>query len=233
MKRTTQMVMIGALVLSVAGCYSSARKDSARYDRSGDRTARAADRTPRQEPTMGTHTDASGNFATRDERMTTRDDRIAATPSAGSENTPIAMAVRERLVQEGTVESSRVRVQDDRGTIWLNGTVDSASQKQRAEQVAMGTPGVGQVINQLQIGSAAGAMAPSAYDDRRAAADGSRNCTLVARIPGAKSDPGFQSVQLRVYEDLGRMPTGSAETAQRYREERSQAVRDPATGRVY
>src|SRR5215217_444837 len=141
MKRFSQLIMVGTLAVLVVGCSSHPRQHpsgmSARADDRGNYTARPADHQARQEPTMGTHTDADGRPAVRDERMASRD--VAGAATAGSENSPTATAVRERLVQEGTVESSRVRVQDDRGTIYLSGTVDSPSQKQRAEQVATGT----------------------------------------------------------------------------------------------
>jgi hypothetical protein len=125
--------------------------------------------------------------------------------AAGADNTATASAVRERLIQEGTVEPNRVQIQDDRGTVYLNGTVDSASQKMRAEQVATGTPGVSQVINQLQIAPAAGTAplgtAMSDERDRQMAAGGG-SCTFVAKIAGTRTEPKtFGAVQVRVYDD--------------------------------
>jgi osmotically-inducible protein OsmY len=47
-------------------------------------------------------------------------------------------------------------VHEERGKMFLAGTVDSESERERAGQVAKGTPGVGEVVNQLVIETAPG-----------------------------------------------------------------------------
>lgn len=230
MKLTSHIVIIGILALVVAGC--SSRGHSARSDSRDDRFA--TQHAPRPEPTMGTHTDAG---YPGDRTMAGTSAGASRLNPPGSESSQTAMAVRERLIQEGTVDSNRVRVYDDRGTIYLNGAVDSSSQKMRAEQVATGTPGVSTVINQLEIGPGQTGQT-SNLSSRETLATGNGRCTLVARIPGAKSDPAFTSVQLRVWDDPyyrgGSSPAHVEDVRSgRIREERTQSTtQDLGTSRV-
>jgi BON domain len=82
--------------------------------------------------------------------------RASGAQAVAPEKPSPAAAVKDRLVREGTVETSRVQVREEAGKIYLSGTVDSASEKMRAGQVAKGTPGVADVINDLQIAPSEG-----------------------------------------------------------------------------
>jgi hypothetical protein len=179
-----------SLLALMAGCMHRDRDRSYRADARPNMPVTTTDNMPDNRATLG--------GTTRTPSGETIPGSFSSAPivSGAEANTPTASAVRERLVQEGTIEPTRVAVQDDRGTIYLNGTVDSASQKIRAEQVAMGTPGVASVINQLSVqpGMTMSSTAPMTGDPGA--------CTLVTKIPGSSSEPSsFTRVQVRVYDD--------------------------------
>jgi hyperosmotically inducible protein len=50
-----------------------------------------------------------------------------------------------------SVKTKRVDVDTNNGTVYLNGTVESAEQKSKAEQLAWQASGVKTVVNNLQI----------------------------------------------------------------------------------
>jgi len=63
----------------------------------------------------------------------------------------ITAAVKSKLVADKAANLTRVDVDTNNGTVYLNGTVDSSEQKARAEQLARGAKGVKNVVNNLQI----------------------------------------------------------------------------------
>lgn len=64
----------------------------------------------------------------------------------------VTASVKAKLVADKAANLTRVGVKTVNGTVYLTGSVDSAEQKARAEELAMRARGVKQVINQLQIG---------------------------------------------------------------------------------
>ncbi|HME62578.1 MAG TPA: BON domain-containing protein [Candidatus Binatia bacterium] len=60
-------------------------------------------------------------------------------------------AVKARLAQDKISSLTRVDVDTNGGVVALNGTVESADQRARAEQIARGVGGVKRVINNLQV----------------------------------------------------------------------------------
>ena len=191
MNRFGHVVIAVSMVSLVAGCAHRDRDRSYRADARHNMPVTTTDNQADNRATLGGTTRTQSG-----ETIPGSNAPVAPMMSTPGTTSPTASAVQERLVQEGTIEPSRVTVQDDRGTIYLNGTVDSASQKNRAEQVAMGTPGVASVINQLSVqpGMTMSSTAPATGE--------SGACTLVTKIPGSGTDPGsFTRVQVRVYED--------------------------------
>jgi osmotically-inducible protein OsmY len=60
-------------------------------------------------------------------------------------------AVKARLAQDKVSSLTRIDVDTNGGVVALNGTVESADQRARAEQIARGVGGVKRVINNLQV----------------------------------------------------------------------------------
>ena len=73
--------------------------------------------------------------------------------SAGTniDDAGITASVKSKLVAEKAANLTRVDVDTNNGTVYLNGTVDSPEQKSRAEQLAWQAKGVKRVVNNLQV----------------------------------------------------------------------------------
>jgi hyperosmotically inducible protein len=63
----------------------------------------------------------------------------------------ITASVKSKLVADKATNLTRVDVDTNNGTVYLNGTVDSPEQKSRAEQLAWQANGVRSVVNNLQV----------------------------------------------------------------------------------
>lgn len=63
----------------------------------------------------------------------------------------ITASVKSTLVADKAANLTRIDVDTNSGIVALNGTVESADQKARAEQLARRVDGVRNVINNLQI----------------------------------------------------------------------------------
>lgn len=73
--------------------------------------------------------------------------------SAGTnvDDTSITASVKTKLVADKPTNLTRVDVDTNHGTVYLNGSVDSVEQKTRAEQLAWQASGVKAVVNNLQV----------------------------------------------------------------------------------
>jgi hyperosmotically inducible periplasmic protein len=69
------------------------------------------------------------------------------------EDTRIEQEVKARLVAEQDANLTRLGVLSTEGTVYLSGTVTSAGERVRAEQIAMGVRGVRRVVNTLDVRS--------------------------------------------------------------------------------
>jgi osmotically-inducible protein OsmY len=63
----------------------------------------------------------------------------------------VTASVKTKLVADRATNLTRVDVDTNNGTVYLNGTVDSAEQKAKAEQLAWQAKGVKSVVNNLQV----------------------------------------------------------------------------------
>ena len=63
----------------------------------------------------------------------------------------ITASVKSKLVADKAANLTRVDVDTNHRTVYLNGTVDSAEQKARAEQLAWQAQGVKSVVNNLHV----------------------------------------------------------------------------------
>ena len=73
--------------------------------------------------------------------------------SAGTnaDDATITASVKTKLVADKASNLTRVDVDTNNGTVYLNGTVDSAEQKARAERLAWQAQGVKSVVNNLHV----------------------------------------------------------------------------------
>jgi hyperosmotically inducible periplasmic protein len=73
--------------------------------------------------------------------------------SAGTnlDDATITASVKTKLVADKASNLTRVDVDTNRGTVYLNGTVESPELKTRAEQLAWQAKGVKSVVNNLQV----------------------------------------------------------------------------------
>lgn len=73
--------------------------------------------------------------------------------SAGTniDDATITASVKAKLVGEKASNLTRVDVDTNNGSVYLNGTVESAEQKSKAEQLAWQASGVKTVVNNLQV----------------------------------------------------------------------------------
>jgi hyperosmotically inducible protein len=63
----------------------------------------------------------------------------------------ITASVKSKLVGDKPANLTRVDVDTNNGTVYLNGTVETPDQKTRAEQLAWQAKGVKSVVNNLQV----------------------------------------------------------------------------------
>ena len=63
----------------------------------------------------------------------------------------ITASVKSTLVADKASNLTRVDVDTTSGVVYLNGTVENADQKNRAEQLARRVDGVKKVVNNLQV----------------------------------------------------------------------------------
>ncbi|MEA3121509.1 MAG: hyperosmotically inducible periplasmic protein [Paraburkholderia sp.] len=85
-------------------------------------------------------------------------DSSSTDPSASSESVgqhindgTITAKAKAELMGAKDVKASRVHVKTHRGVVWLTGTVPSAAEKQRAQEIVEGIDGVRSVKNRLKV----------------------------------------------------------------------------------
>ena len=73
--------------------------------------------------------------------------------SAGAnvDDASITASVKSKLVADKATNLTRVDVDTNNGTVYLNGTVDTPEQKVKAEQLAWQAKGVKSVVNNLLV----------------------------------------------------------------------------------
>ena len=73
--------------------------------------------------------------------------------SAGQnvDDATVTASVKAKLVADKATNLTRVDVDTNNGTVYLNGTVESPEHKAKAEQLAWQAKGVKSVVNNLQV----------------------------------------------------------------------------------
>lgn len=82
--------------------------------------------------------------------------RSATGQTAGQviDDASITTQVKARLAADEAKTLTRVDVDTENGVVYLNGVVDDAAMKTRAERIARSEEGVKRVVNNLQVKSA-------------------------------------------------------------------------------
>ncbi|HWP59419.1 MAG TPA: BON domain-containing protein [Candidatus Acidoferrales bacterium] len=63
----------------------------------------------------------------------------------------LTASVKAQLVAEKAANLTRIDVDTNNGVVYLNGTVETADDKERAERLARRVDGVRRVVNNLQV----------------------------------------------------------------------------------
>ena len=80
--------------------------------------------------------------------------------TAKPDDAKISSDIQSKFSQDSGLASKQLSVQASNGTVTLSGTVDNEAQRDAASKQAASVPGVKQVINNLQVGTAMAANAP-------------------------------------------------------------------------
>ena len=75
----------------------------------------------------------------------------ACRPVNPNEDTRIEAEIKARLVAEKNANLTQLGVLSTRGVVYLSGTVGSAGEKARAEELSRSVRGVGRVVNTLEV----------------------------------------------------------------------------------
>lgn len=93
---------------------------------------------------VGTAREAGADIAEKVAEGANQAQRIAS-------NAALTAKIKSKMALDDTVEAARIDVDTADGVVTLNGTVESAAQRQRAMQLARETDGVTSVIDRLTI----------------------------------------------------------------------------------
>ena len=77
--------------------------------------------------------------------------RTGKTAGENIDDSQITASVKSKLVADKATNLTKIDVDTNRGTVYLNGSVESAEHKARAEQLAWQASGVKAVVNNLQV----------------------------------------------------------------------------------
>jgi BON domain len=114
------------------------------------------------------------------------------------EDVAISSAVEDRLARERIARPGEVRVDSDRGTVYLKGSVETPQDKKRAGEAAAQVSGVTTVVNQLRVGPEA--MGDPARTSRARSDVG--QCSMAVRNPAMRTEAIFGPIQVRVFDDV-------------------------------
>jgi hyperosmotically inducible protein len=117
----------------------------------------------------------------------------------------ITTAVKSKLAADDTVKAYRIDVDTKDRVVTLSGEVDNAVAKARAVEIARGTEGVRDVVDNTAI--VAGLTPPGGLDDKAAATTGE-----VARDAAAKADQAKDKADAKA-DDIGDATKDAALTA--------------------
>ncbi len=75
------------------------------------------------------------------------------TPGEYADDATITTRVKARFAKDPSVSAMRIHVDTDKGVVNLTGSAKSSSERQQAESIAVGVPGVKSVQNNITVES--------------------------------------------------------------------------------
>ena len=152
-RRLTGLLALAALSIILPGCSETANNNmNANANANGNANLLAS-----PTPTVNANTGTIGRAPTREEYERDRDryEREAKesgrTIGSGANDGWLWVKTRFELATADDLRDSTINVDVDQGVVTLTGTVATAAQKTRAEQVAKGVEDVRSVRNQLKV----------------------------------------------------------------------------------
>ena len=79
------------------------------------------------------------------------DDAASRTPGEVTDELTIHTVIKTRLLRDDGVRGLRINVDVNKGVVTLSGKVRSEAERQRAVEVATGTPNVARVVDNLVV----------------------------------------------------------------------------------
>jgi hypothetical protein len=99
----------------------------------------------------------------------------------------VSSDIQSRFSQDSGLSNKQLTVQASNGVVTLSGTVDNDAQREAASKQAAAVPGVKQVINNMQVGTAMAASAPPPAPDATHSASSSPRDEPVKPTSGKRS----------------------------------------------
>ena len=84
--------------------------------------------------------------------------------SKAPDDSQLTSQIQSRLDQDSGLHDKQITVETTGGVVTLSGTVENETQREAAARYASATPGIKQVVNNLETRSASGTRAPSQVD---------------------------------------------------------------------
>jgi hyperosmotically inducible periplasmic protein len=151
-RRITGFIALAALAVLLPGCDNTANQN-ATANRNANTTATA---TPTATPVANTNSNSNraptrAEYEANKERYNREAKESGRKVGTGANDTWLWIKTRFDLAAADDLRDSTINVDVDNGVVTLSGTVASAAQKTRAEQVAKAVEGVKSVRNQLKV----------------------------------------------------------------------------------
>ena len=151
-RRITGFIALAALAVLLPGCDNTANQN-ATANRNANTTATA---TPTATPVANTNSNSNraptrAEYEANKERYNREAKESGRKVGTGANDTWLWIKTRFDLAAADDLRDSTINVDVDNGVVTLSGTVASAAQKARAEQVAKAVEGVKSVRNQLKV----------------------------------------------------------------------------------
>jgi osmotically-inducible protein OsmY len=151
-RRITGFIALAALAVLLPGCDNTANQN-ATANRNANTTASA---TPTATPVANTNGNSNraptrAEYEANKERYNREAKESGRKVGTGANDTWLWIKTRFDLAAADDLRDSTINVDVDNDVVTLSGTVASAAQKARAEQVAKAVEGVKSVRNQLKV----------------------------------------------------------------------------------
>jgi hypothetical protein len=84
--------------------------------------------------------------------------------SKAPDDSQVTSQIQSKLAQDSGLHDKQITVQTSAGVVTLSGTVENEAQREAAARYASATPGIKEVVNNLETASASATRAPSQMD---------------------------------------------------------------------